>query len=263
MFKQALMDHFVGAGLNPDNMNKEHIDAYFDAAKSPEGAYLPDESVSSIDRASDTLSRLAADNPEHPVALTHFLQPDRPYLVTSFLWNDLIRVDLLFPFAPSFDGTMWVTAASASRFIHDFLFSSENEHAAVKATETDAPEWAENGFVLLIGIPPSGSSVVDGPVTFDESVSSAGAVQRAGSSVFGHHTLNHYELSDDELAAIMRLLGITVAGKTVSMASLLAVGEMNPFASSEQLILRSTVGGTVVIGKNAVVGPLVNLADGE
>jgi hypothetical protein len=259
MFKQALRDHFVNAGLNPDNMEKDHIDAYFAAVSASEDAYLPDVSVRAIDRASDTLSFVAAENPAQPVALTRFEQPTQTFLVASFLWQDLVRVDLLFPFSPSFDGTVWVTASSASQFIHNFLYVSNESGGSVTAVEADPPEWASDGFVLLIGLPASGSVVADENTVFDETAAAAGEIQRAAASVYGHHMLNQYDLSDDERSALMMLLGATVAGKTVSMASLLAVGAMNPFASDEALTLRSTSPGTVIMGSNAIVGPFVKL----
>jgi hypothetical protein len=262
MFKQQLLDHFVSAGLNPDNMDKGNIDGYFTAITDPDGAYLPDVSVTALERAGDTLSRLAADDPGRSVALTRFEQPDRTYLAVSFLWENLVRVDLLFPFAPSFDGTVWVTAASASEIIRGFLHGTDQSDT-VAAVEAERPEWADSGFLLLIGLPPSGDAIADSESVYDQTAAAPGGVQRAAGSVFAHHMLNRNALTDDELRALLTLLGATIEGKTVPVVTLLAVGTMNPFASGEQVILRTTTAGTVLVGANAIVGPFVKLVDAD
>lgn len=262
MFKQQLIDHFVSAGLDPENMSKDSIDGYFAAVVDTEDTYLPDDTITSLDRAADTINRLAAENPDMSVALTRFEQVARTYTVASFVWDNYVRVDLLFPFAPSFEGTIWVTASSAANFIHNFMYSPD-ANSTVTAVQAPQPEWAENGFVLLIGLPPSGNKVVDGDVTYKEVTVPGETIQRAGASVYGHHTLHQYTITEDEKAALMILLGATFEKTTVPISMLLAVGAMNPFATNESLKLRAVEAGTVIIGGNAMVGPLVHLIPAE
>lgn len=259
MFSQPVINHFVNSGLDPENMDKETIDEYFKCIKNPEGVYLPDESLSPFEKAIGTLSQLAAQYPDEPVALTRFEQEDVVYTAVSFLIERETRIDFLFPFAPSFEGTVWITPATATEMIYSFVYGTDfNKEMSV--VEVDAPAWADGGFLLLFGVPPVGVSSIGGVYEHDETPLGEGALQRAASCVFTHHVLNAHELTNDERAAIEGLLGATFEGKTIPVGLLLKIGELNPFATNESVVARNTAAGTVLLGESVTLGPLVQLA---
>jgi hypothetical protein len=263
MFNQSLIDHFQSVGINPENVEKNVLDAYIDAVKSDSDAYyLPDPSISSLDRAVEILNRMAAENPDLSVAITPFRQPDKTYTTVSTVWG-FCRIDMLFPFTPSIDETVWVTARSAANTIGSFYWG-ESAHKNVEMTMAKKPEWAEHGFLLLIGVPPLGISVSDlsngTEVEFHEETIEDGALQKAASLLYDHHILNETSLTDDERKALFGVVGVTFENSVVGISTLVTIGELNVFASRENILLRETAVGTVAIGECVTISPKFSIS---
>lgn len=211
-----------------------------------QNSYLPDESIPPEERALDCLFRVSAEAPSMPVALQMIgMEDGTKRLAASFVWDDFTRIDILHNVAFEFEGVVWVTARSAAEALSKLLRGNMTDLSSVTMEQADPPVWADDSAPLIA------REAVDDAVRVQK-----GLIQKFSSALADHHVVTVNTLTDQEREVLLRTALVQIGPHRTHIGSLITIGVLNPFASSEELMVAPTEKGTIIVGSQTVVGPL-------